>query len=338
MQFKRNNIPATQKQIAELLSVSVSTVSLALRNSPKIKKATRERVVNLAQRLGYRPCEIARSLVAKQTRTVGVILPDIAHSFAAELAEAIQRHLRTKDYLGLILSPKGGVEQQDCIETILRRRTDGLIATRLSEEGLLAVKQAGVPTVLFNASSPELDMDIVRTDALQGATLMMEHLISLGYKRLAFLCLANKNEGRYIGFIEALNRHRLVVKPEWIIVGLGYHKTGYEGMQRLLALPERPEAVLAMNDLAAIGAMKAVKDKGLTVPDDIAVVGYDNVVESEYAGLTTVDQPKDEIARSLTEVLLERIEKQDLQSNPRKHIVIPARLVLRESCGRLIRR
>ena len=323
----------TQKEIAETLGVSESTVSLALSNSSKVKKETREKVEKLSKVVKYRPSEIARSLSIRKTSTIGLIIPNFVCPFSSALTEKIQRQLEKRHYLPIALVANTPEERRDALEVFLQRRVDGIICSGLSYEEIFNLKEENIPFVITDQVI-NLNVDYVAVDKYKGAYMAVEHLINLGYKKIAFLCSPDKTEPRFLGYKDALHHYHLPVKSEWILPDPGYYKTGYDNMRKFLSLKEkRPDAIFAKNDVSAIGAMKAMKDAGLKIPEDIAIVGFDNIEAGEYSNvsLTTIDQPKAEIARKLTDVLLTKIENGN--DAVLQQIIIEPKLIIRESCG-----
>jgi len=334
----------TQKEIAEMLGLSVMTVSLALRDSSKVKKETREKIVKLANSINYSPSEIARSLVTGKSYTVGITLPGFSQTFYSERAEEIQKELNKKGYSGFALCGDTEDAWEKIIETFIRKKADDIIAfNRSNYKSRFRLKEVGIPIVLSEYPVDLIDswdrgrnneeVNYVTCDKYQGGRIVMEHLVGLGYRKIGFICRSRGNEERFAAYKDILLEHRLPFNREWVSDGGGFYANGYNGMKQLLALSEKPEAVFAKNDVAAIGAMRAVKDAGLDVPGDVAVVGFDNIKEGEYSlvSLTTVDQKKEEIAQKLTEIILKKIEnKEDKNSY---HMMIKPELVIRESCG-----
>jgi DNA-binding LacI/PurR family transcriptional regulator len=328
----------TQKEISKILGVSVATVSLALRDSPSIKNETRSRVKKLAAAMDYRPSEIARSLSLKKSWTVGLIISSFSLPYYSQLVEEIQQHLKKVNYLGIALTEgyrKGYIENRRyAVDTFIKKRVDGLICGKLDYQEFLSLKKANIFPLLFEEPNNGIDIDFVSVDRYKGAYMAVEHLIKLGRRKIAFLCLTNKQEGRFMGYKDALFYHHLPLKKEWVIEDYGLYETGYKGMEKLLSLKEKPDAVFAKNDAAAIGAIKAIQASGLNVPEDIAVVGFDNIEEGKYLNvpLTTVEQPKGKIAEKLVEIFLDRLSETENGDTTHKILITP-RLVIRDSCG-----
>jgi len=322
----------TQKEIAEALDLSVPTVSLSLKDSPIIKKETRERVKNLARLTNYRPNLNARGLLSGRTMTIGIIFPSF-QPFHAELAEKLHFCLKKHGYVGIFF-PAGNIEEyREAIEILLSRKVDGIISgAPHEEEEVLKLKEESTPVVFHEMQ--HVSVDCVNVDKYRGGYLATSHLINLGHKKIGFIGMPTERvEDRFAGYRDALKQHNLPLEKKWVIPGWGLREIGYEGMKTILALKDRPTAVFALTDMAAIGAMRSIFEAGLKVPEDFAVVGFDNLEESRYpdVALTTIDQPRKEAAEKLTELLLDRIKNGNKGAS--RQIIIEPKLVIRESCG-----
>ena len=319
----------TQKEIARLLNLSTATVSLALSNCEKVKLETRRKVKELAERLNYTPCDIARSLVLQKTWSVGLIIPSFSITYYNEFAEAIQRKFKDKNYLTIILSADAS-EKRETISILLKRKVDGLILPRIDIDELYWLQQGTIPCVFYEKMEGIDNIDCVYVDKFKGGYKATEHLIKSGYKKIGFLC--STGEDRTKGYIEALIDYGLKVNKEWIVSGFGFFEDGYRNAKEILKVREMPEALVCMNDISAIGAIRGFQEEGVKVPDDIAVVGFDNIKEGRYftPSLTTVEQPVEEIADKVVEILVDRIEGRDRET---RKVVIEPGLIIRESCG-----
>jgi len=331
----------TQKELASILGISRMTVSLALRDSPRIKKETKERVKRLAKELNYSPSDIGRSLVTGKTFTIGVYSVSFYQHFSSELTQEINKRLQKKGYSALVLADDSyGKKEEEEIETFIRKKVDGLIAIHgIPYKSKLRLKDAGIPYVSNQKSTLHtfgIEENYVICDKYKGMSMLMKYLTGLGYRKIAYLCnppYEGPLESRFAAYKDSLLKHGLPFKEKWIIQGLGYYKDGYDGMKRLLALPEKPEAVVSMNDSAAMGGMRAISEAEMKIPEDIAITGFNNAQETAFlpVSLTTVDQKKEEIAENLVEILLKKINDQNDETAYR--IMIDPELIIRESCG-----
>ena len=328
--------------IARDLKVSVVTVSKALRNQGKISTATRQRVLRRAKQLNYQMNWVARSLVTRRTFTIGLLLPEFTHSFFAEVARAAAQSLRPHGY-HVITSyfdedPELELSEAD---SLLARQVDGLIIASAQPVHSLdlfrRIEERNVPYVLVDRPIPGLHASFVGADNLAIGRLATEHLVKRGCCRIAHLrgpAIGIARE-RFEGYRRALARHGWHVSIRYVVAAGHEDETGYEGMRRLLEVRPIPDGVFCFNDPVAIGAIKAIREAGLRVPQDIAVVGAGNVHYSDLLAvpLTTVDQGTRQMGTHAAEILLERIG-QTRSLRPRK-ILIPPKLVERESSRRM---
>lgn len=343
----------TIRDIAERAGVAPMTVSRVINESGYASEAIRERVLRAVQELRYRPNGLARSLKRQRTQVVGILLPDIANPFSAELVRGIQEMLLARGYSSFIsTSERSTAREQAAMQALFDHRADGLIvATRETEEGnefLRHLTERGVPTVLVGRAFTHPHVDRVTADHETGGREATAHLIALGHRRIAFVGVSSENGAglrRYQGYLAALREHSLPVDAKLIVgpeaqAGPGYstQDDGYEAMQRLLLLPKRPTAVFARNDFTAMGAICAIRDAGLSVPEDVAVVGFDNVPLAAYTAppLSTVDQPTAEQGRQAAALLLERIEGD--RARRRREICLDCHLIVRQSSGGPLKR
>jgi len=329
---------ATMMDIARDLDVSVVTVSKVLRNQGRISDATRKRVLRRAKELNYQMNWVARSLVTRRTYTIGLLLPEFAHPFFAEIARAVAQTVRTHGYHVIIScfeeDPELEVSEAD---SLLARRVDGLIVASSQSPKHLdlfkRVQQQKVPYVLIDRPIAGLRACFVGVDNRALGRLATEHLIAQGRQRIAHLrgpkvgIAAERMEG----YRQALLKSGLRPDPHFVIDGGHGEETGYEGMRQLLRLRPLPDGVFCYNDPVAVGAMRAIFGSGLKLPDDISVVGAGNVHYSRVLAvpLTTVDQGTCRMGVLAAKLLLARIESK--RPLPPRTILIPPRLVERES-------
>jgi LacI family transcriptional regulator len=326
----------TMQDIARGLNVSVVTVSKVLRNKGKISVATRQRVLRRAKKLNYQTNWIARSLVTRRTFTIGLLLPDFTHPFFAEIAKAVAETVRPHGYHVIIsyFEENPQLEKSEA-ESLLARQVDGMIlASAQSGAGAFEnIKDRNTPFVLIDRPIAGVQASFVGVDNHAIGLLATNHLIERGSRRIAHLRGPGIGiaTGRMEGYRRALAKRGLAV-PSGYVVDAGYQdETGHEAMRKLLRATPRPDGVFCYNDPVAIGAMRAIAEAGLRVPDDIAVVGAGNVHYSDFLAvpLTTVDQGTSEIGKRAADLLLERIGcKRKLR--PQKVLIEP-RLVIRQS-------
>ena len=331
----------TMKRIAAELGVSVTTVSKVLNDQPDIGEATRARVLAKVDELGYRPNAVARSLSTRRTHTLGVIIPDLMHSFFVEIVAGVEAVTSAKGY-GLLLCSSGENARKERAElTMLRsRQVDGIVLASASVSGntdvlrdLAAAKCALV--MIDRDDHPRVACHRVVTDDTAVGRLATAHLLDRGRRRIAHIggppvVHARRREEGYLGALRAAG-----LRPDpALLIRAGFMEAyGYRAMQQLLAVEPRVDAVFAANDPAAIGAMKAIWEAGGQVPEDVAVVGAGDVAHGDLlrVPLTTVAWSKEDLGRRAAELLLDQIDAHP--SGPFQRVVIPPKLVVRESSG-----
>jgi len=332
----------TAKEIAEELGISMMTVSRALNNRPNVKEETRKKVIETAARMGYSPNHVARSLVKQKTETLGVVVPKITHSFFPEVIRGIEEISYSSGYhLILTHSAEDFEQEKDALQTLESKRVDGiLISTAQTVEDYdiyERLAKLGVPMVFFDRCVFNIGVSCVTVDDERGARRMTRHLIEHGYQRIAHISGPSRvSIGRYrlSGYRKELEEHGLPY-DESLVVEAGFQEEdGYEAMKRLLALPDtrRPDAVFAVNDASAFGAIKAIKEANFRIPDDIAIGGFTDDIRAELleVPLTTIRQPAYEIGKKAAQQVIELIEG---KSNTVNEIIVQTELVIRRSCG-----
>jgi LacI family transcriptional regulator len=326
------------KDIAEDLGVSLMTVSKALRNHQGVAEETRRRVCQRARELDYEPNLIARSLAGHRSFLIGLVVPDLMHSFYAEVAKGIDSMLGPLGYQIVVCSSCEDAETESRqIKLLLARKVDGLIVTSAAPYGsrstveLLERRKARY--VLIYRVVLNMKANYVGVNDDKGGSLATEHLIEQGCTRIAHLHgpMVSNGRGRLRGYRRALAKHRLKVPAGYVISGGHQDSTGYDAMRRLLQLKHRPDGVICFNDPVAAGAMRAIIEAGLDVPRDIAVVGSGDVHYSDMlrVPLSTINYSTFQVGQSAAELLLQGIESKT--PLPPKRILFPPRLVVRTS-------
>jgi LacI family transcriptional regulator len=331
----------TMLDIARDLKVSVVTVSKVLRNQGRISAATRKRVLRRAKELHYQMNWVARSLVTRRTYTIGLLLPDFTHPFFAEIARAVAQTVRPHGYHVIISyfeeDPALEVSEAD---SLLARQVDGLIIASAQPVRCLdmfrQIQGRNVPFVLIDRPIAGLQASFVGADNRAIGRLATEHLIARGCRRIAHLRGPEIGIAaeRFEGYRKALAGRGLRVRPHYAVPGGHGDETGYEAMRRLLRLRPIPDGVFCYSDPVAIGAIKAILEAGLRVPEDVSVVGAGNVHFSDLLAvpLTTVDQGTCQMGARAAELLIERILLKRT-ARPQKILISP-KLVERESTRR----
>jgi DNA-binding LacI/PurR family transcriptional regulator len=336
--------PITIRDLAARLGVTHSTVSRALSPGPgrsRVSPQTRERIEKLACELGYRPNALARNLVNGRTHSIGIIVRHLNDPFASNLVQDIHVHLTRLGYLGMFFSARNPEEFDHALESALGLRVEGLISVMLRPEEKEKVDRLGTPIVYYGDSDPAVSS--VGLDPLLGATLAMAHLVERGHRKIGYIGRVESQNSRYQGFLRFVQKEKLPSNPAWIgrVDGArlevsvdGAFEEGYRLMRALIALKERPTATICHNDVMAIGALRALTAAGLNVPRDMALIGFDNLREGEFAAvpLTTVDPHLDRIAQLLAETIVRQVEEPASPRTPVRIRIEPT-LVIRESTG-----
>jgi LacI family transcriptional regulator len=331
----------TMKRIAGELGVSITTVSKVLNNRDDIGHATRARVLAKVAELGYQPNAVARSLTLRRTHTLGIVIPDLMHSFFVEIVAGLESIARAQGF-GLLLcsSNEDPNRERDEIEMLRQRQVDGIVLASTNAAGntdlLQRLATVGIGLVMIDRDDhPDVHCDRVVTDDEMVGRLATSHLIDQGRKGVAHIAGPSivHAKRRADGYRAALKEHGVRLRPEWIVRGGFMEADGNRAMKKLLTLKPRPDAVFAANDPAAIGAMKAIWGAGLRVPEDIAIVGAGDIALGDLlrVPLSTVSWSREELGKRAAELILEKMGQAPVDGFRR--IVIPPRLVVRRSSG-----
>ncbi|MCK4921638.1 MAG: LacI family DNA-binding transcriptional regulator [Bacteroidales bacterium] len=314
----------TITDIANKLGVSPSTVSRALNNHPAISDKTRKAVVKLAQKLNYQPNLLALNLLKKKTNTIGVIVPEITSHFFSSIINGIQDLVNPLG-INMIIgqSNESYEEEKNIVQTFASIRVDGFLISPASETKtfghLEALVDNNIPLVFFDRDCEGIEIDKVFVDEYNGAFQAVEYLIQSGCKRIAHIAgqqTLSTARHRLRAYKDVLKKHKLPIIEDYIVKSDGFTpEHGIEPTKKLLALPNPPDAVFAINDGVAIGAMYIIKDAEILIPDEISVIGFDDDPYSAYfkPSLSTVWQPTYEMGMLSARILMKRINnKNDL--------------------------
>jgi len=324
------------KDIARDLGISPMAVSKALRDHADIGESTKQRVLKRAAELNYRVDSVARSMVTGRSYLVGLVVPDLMQSFFAEIAHALTTALAPAGYHLLIShTNENAKEEATNIDLLVARKVDGLIIASAQRRSL-AFENLKTPYVLIDRQVSGLDANYVGTKNEEIGFVATGHLIEQGCRRIAHLRgpVLSTAAGRLRGYRKALQRHRLRAPAEFVVEGGHEDRSGYEAMRSLLAARPRPDGVSCFNDPVAVGAMRAIFEAGLSVPEDIAVVGAANMHYSDIlkVPLSTVDQGTTTMGAEAAQLLLACMNAK--RPLPSRHIILPPRLIVRASSQR----
>ena len=327
------NARPTIYDVARLAGVSTATVSRALNGTGQIAAATRAAIEAAVEQLGYRPNTVARSLVTKSTQTIALLLPDITNPFYAALVSGIQEHALPHGYAMLLCTTEGDAEREEQYLSLLRaKQVDGALVDglRLPPERIARFVEDGFPIVCLDRDIESNSIPLVQVNNRLGGRLATEHLLGLGHRRIAHVAGARElriSEERLAGYQTALTDgfdEQLVAEGKFTEEG------GHAAMVGLLERRPDLTAVFAANDLSALGVLSALASSGRRIPDDVSVVGFDDLRLSAFTSppLTTIQQPAIEIARRATELLLDLIRGAEVRQF--RHLLEP-KLVIRAS-------
>lgn len=328
---------ATIRDVARAAGVSVATVSRVLNDHARVKDETRARVREVALRLDYTPNEAARSLITSRTHALGVLLPDLYGEFFSEVLRGVDLRAR-RDGLHLLVS-SSHADGNDLVGALrtMRGRIEGLIvmAPDVDTAALVQAAGGGFPLVLLDPGVRAVGVDSISIDNVGGATAAVDHLLDLGHRRIATIAGPAQNADarqRLEGWKKALVARGVPADPAFVTTGDFTEPSGYAGVARLLELRPRPTAVFVANDYMAIGAMSALAQAGLRVPEDMAIVGFDDIAMARYLNppLTTVHVDLLDLGARAVQRLVDVREGTPAR---RRHEITPARLVIRRSCG-----
>ncbi len=326
--------------LARELKISPSTVSRALRDHPAIKDQTKVMVQELAKKLGYQPNALALSLLYRKTNNIGIIVPEITSYIIC----GIQDVLDPEGQHAVISQSNESYEtEKKGIDTLLSSRVDGFLISSTFDttdySHFEKLRQNNIPLVVFDRDCEGLLADKVLVDDYDGACQAVEHLISMGCKRIAHIA-GPKNlsiaEHRKNGYIDTLKKHNIAVDEDLIVQSQFFQmEDGIEPAKRLLSLKEKPDAIFAVNDGIAIGTLSVLRENGIKVPEEIAVIGFDNDPFSSfsYPSLSTIDQPTYEMGMLAARILLKAISSPE-EEREFRHEVLKPELVVRDSSRR----
>lgn len=328
---------ATIKDVAKLAGVSTSTVSHVLNGTRFVSDEKRDKVESAVRELNYRPSSIARSLKGQRTKTLGMLVTASRNPFFAEVVHGVERQCYRQGYTLFLCNTEGDVERMEAnLDALEEKRVDGLLllCSEVNDDIInLLEAERSVPIVVFDWGPESHNVDRIYDNSMLGGAIATRYLIEKGHTRIGCITgpLERRSaEERLDGYRQAMEEAGLSIRFDWIIQGDYSCEGGVAAIQQFLSLPERPDAIFASNDMMALGVISEAARQGLRIPDDLSVIGYDDIYISRYTAppLTTIHQPKMRIAAQAVDTLIERL---DTQRQKGKMIIIEPTLIERES-------
>jgi len=327
---------ATIREVAETAGVSYATVSHVINKTRLVSPETRERVLAAMDALEYRPNALARSLRQGKTNTIGLVLPDSANPFFAEISRSIEDEAFKKGYSVFLCNTELDTQRElFYVDVLSKKQVDGIIFVAAGDQAdsLDFLLRQNMPVVMIDRDLPNVEVDAVLTDHQLGGFLATHHLIELGHTCIA--CIAGPSTitpsaERMTGYQQALEQSGLSYNEHLIIRGDYHAQSGMEITHAILKMNPRPTAIFALNDLMALGALRAAAEAGYSIPRDLAVVGYDDLELARFTNppLTTIAQPKKEIGAQAVNLLVDRMSH---WSRPPSRLVLAPQLIIRRS-------
>ena len=337
-------VPPTIRDVAARSGVSPMTVSRVVNGSARVRPETRQRVQEAIAALGYVPNNLARNLTKQKTGTLALIVPDFADPFFTLILRGAEDVARRAGYRVILCNTDGDLEREAAyLEDMVAHRVEGLLIAPVSNQSRRNLRRLGPhppPFVLVDRSIPGIESDLVQGDSVGGARVLVDHLLALGHRRIAHITESQEvstARDRLRGYTDALVAADIPVEPDLVEVAHAANaRGGYEAAQRLIDRIPRPTAIFAVNNLTAVGAVMAIRERGLEIPADIAVVCFDDI---ELAALlcpflTVMAQPAETFGTLAVQLLLERIVGRAI--GRRRRVVLPADLIVRASCGAVL--
>jgi LacI family transcriptional regulator len=327
---------STIKDVAKLAGVSVATVSHVVNETRFVSKETKQKVLSAMKELSYKPNAVARSLRRKESKIIGLVLPDNTNPYFAEIAWSIEYASRNHGYSLILCNSDGDVKKEETyINVLIEKQVDGviLVAAGDSTANFMKLKERNISTVMVDRDSPSVNTDSVQIDNATYGEIATSHLIELGHKKIA--CITGPRDvtpsfDRVDGYKKAMKLNDLPVRDEYVVKGDFKPQGGYLAACKLLDLDDPPTAIFACNDLMAFGITHAARERDMLVPRDLSVVGFDDIYLSTYSNppLTTIKQPRLEMGDEAVNALVLRIKNPD---RPARSILLHAELVVRSS-------
>jgi LacI family transcriptional regulator len=337
--LKQTSKRVTLVDVANASGLSRATVSLVLRDSPLVAEETRQRVQEAMQDLGYVYHRAAANLRSHKSHTVGLVVSDITNPFFAEMTMSIEAQLDRANYVSLLCNTSEMLSKQErLLSTMQEYSADGILLSPVRGTPVTTIEKlqrSRLPFVLFGRHVPGIQADYVGADNILGAGVAVEHLISLGHRKIAFIggpVNTSTRQEREQGWRQAQTNHNLPIDESFIVTAAATREGGSQAIRQLLQLPDKPTACLCFNDVVAFGVLLGLQSMNLRPGADFAVIGFDDIAESAmiHTKLTTMSMSPRLIGAEAVQLLLDLIETPD--TLPRE-IILQPQLIIRESCG-----
>lgn len=330
----------TLQDIATELNISKVSVSKALRDHPDISVETKQLVRETAQKMGYLPNAIARNLSSRESRTIGLVVPKIAHHFFASAIESIYQTAFENNYEIIMTVSQENVENEIIhIQTLLSMRVDGLLisVTEQTKDNAIfeIVKERGIPLVFFDRIIDGLGFSTVATDDEEGAYAAILEVIRAGYQKIAHLAgydYTSIGHNRSVGYKRAMAENNLPIPDNWVVESGFSEDEGYKGFLKIFRSGKLPEVIFTVTYPVALGVLLAAQETGLSVPDDLQIISFGGSIYNRFVtpSITYIDQPSEEMGRKAVELLLYEIKNRETREE--QHLIIPTELVLCDTC------
>ncbi|MDZ7672487.1 MAG: LacI family DNA-binding transcriptional regulator [Halanaerobiales bacterium] len=331
----------TIKDIAKIADVSTTTVSRVINNYPDVSDETRKKINEIIQDKNYRPNSVARSLSTSKSNSIGVFFTDhfnsgLHHPFFREVIYGMEKALGNKGYDIVYFTNRHWGEKFSYIEKCEDRNVDGVALMGVLEDdpNIKKLRESNIPSVFVDVDITGNFSSYVISNNIKGSKKAIQYLYELGHRKIGMLMgidTSKTSQERLKGYKQALKSLNIPYNKDWVFDGKYSEKGGYNATMNMLKLKSRPTAIFCQSDGMAIGAMQAIEESGLKVPDDFSIIGFDDIEASRYVkpSLTTIAQNKEKMGSSVSELLIKMIEEKKQNIDP---IKLPVKLIKRESC------
>ena len=326
----------TIKDISKAVNVSTATVSHVINNSRYVSEETRQRVLEAIEKLNYQPSAVARGLRTKRTNTLAMIIPDITNPYFSDFTRGFQDAADEKGYLVVLCNTDHLLDREiRFLEKMCQQRVEGIVLnpSQVTAKDLKRIVKA-IPIVLIGSQFNQNEFDKVMIDNVRGGQDAVQYLYDLGHRRIGLSCGLRTTSSsilRYQGYLQALYKNAIPLDENLVVEDEITYDGGYHSTRQLLSLPNPPTAIFATSDIMALGSKAAIEDFGLRIPDDVSLIGFDDIpdVSRTRPKLTTISQPKAQMGKVAADLLFRQIESNN--TLPKQKIVLKHNLVVRET-------